>query len=282
MGSLLAVHGLPVTTPRELNDVRDNLIFQTAKSCLVDASMKIAFATVVFFFIANSASFTGFIAATYVGIALNVVFRSLSAYYTYRKYQQKEGWLERLATPLTEHAQAALFGALYQLTAGVVIHEAGHALAAEALYQDPQPEITLEGIDEGAVTEFDGSPTTAFARQIGVRASSFLIDGAGILTSAVLAPIAFFVTACVLKDSHPRASRTLIWSGIFSLVDHVRYALSSFTAITHGGSGHDFVDLWRLGLHPYDAIFMMVGIPLLALVVGYATKLALSQHNNES
>ncbi len=271
-------HHLQENHSPNIQEFKKKLIGDVVKRSLIDAGVKLLCAGAVFFFLATPAGWVGFAVLTPIGIIIGIACRSFTAYCAYKqRVTMDRGAFESstrfaLASKVGDHASAMSFGNFYMMTAGALVHEGGHALAATLLYHNAQPQVVITGLGEG-FTSWNGSILSSVGASVGRKTAEFLVHGGGSLISLVIAT-GFIVTAFSLRQSHPEVSRVLLWSGIISLLQHLAYAISSFLSEV---PGHDFIALWGLGLHPVLSILILVGVPLLALLVCCALQKAYSK-----
>ncbi len=106
---------------------------------------------------------------------------------------------------------------------------------------------------------------TAFGKLLGPLNSRLLIAAAGPLVAICFAAIGIIV-ALQLGEKYPDLSKSIFFSSNFSIVGHVSYALSAFAADPKD-LAHDFVMLWRCGLHPLVSVMSLIAIPTIAVLV---------------
>jgi hypothetical protein len=158
------------------------------------------------------------------------------------------------------------FALLFSSTGSVLIHEAGHALAAFLLYKNAHPQISIHSLFEGNTTWINQG-LSPLGSLLGEPQVKFLALSVGPL-AIVLAASAGFLSAIQLQKSYPKVSKCACFAALFSLVYHIRYALSALTA-SKPNMAHDFVQLWNYGIHPLTAAGFIAGVPL-AFVLGFS------------
>lgn len=206
-------------------------------------------------------------------VAFNTLFRCGSAYLEYKIQQLKHSrFNESDRIKDLEKCQNFLqficpisFSGLDQMTTSVLTHEAGHALAAAAVYEHANPRIEIFP-GKGGMTTFNPSALTHFGKWLGPKLSAVftILAGpvAGIFSATALLGLSHY-----LQDNHPRLSLYLQISAVVNIVQHVFYALSALGQKASSMAGHDFVMLWKIGhIHPIIAAISMAALPILVKV----------------
>ena len=156
------------------------------------------------------------------------------------------------------------FALLFNATAGVLVHEGGHALAASLVYTNPQPRISIQYLFEGSTT-FINRGLSSIGKSLGADKAKLLVVAAGPAAAVSMASMAI-LSAIDIQKSNTTLSKYLYFSSFFALVYHVKYALSALTA-SRVDLDHDFVQLWRGGIHPIVAAGAMVTLPLVTALL---------------
>ncbi len=195
-------------------------------------------------------------------LAINIFSRSLSAYMILIMHREGEDNPQlNFIYQLSQCICPMSFSALENTTTGVLVHEAGHALAAMTVYKDARASIEVFPF-MGGVTRFYRGSLTAVGEQLGARVSRLCVTAAGPL-AGILVASGEIGLAHYVQDDHPQLSLYLLSMGIMSIAQHVIYALSALWEKSPS-PGHDFVQLWRLGgIHPIQAAICMVALPML-------------------
>ncbi len=151
------------------------------------------------------------------------------------------------------------FSFLDVTTRNVIVHEAGHALAALAVYQNASPKIAIyPGM--GGATSYYNDNLSWFGKLLGRKNSDLLVCGAG-AAMAILFSIGSLAAAKRCSSDKPELKMYLIATAIVSIVQHIFYALTAF--ITGADQlSHDFVALWSHGINPLIAIIAMIFLPI--------------------
>ncbi len=140
-----------------------------------------------------------------------------------------------------------------------LVHEAGHALAASAVYKG-RPKIELIPFVEG-VTSYVPEPMTRFGGKLGAQRSLTLVTVSGALLSLSVSSLVLS-TSLLIKEKHPTTSQYLLAISLHDFLMHSSYALSAlFTPSTK--LSHDFVRLSTYGIHPLVAMISILTLPIL-------------------
>lgn len=164
------------------------------------------------------------------------------------------------------------FSSFTSTTIDTVVHEAGHALAAEALYKNAFSKIEIFPL-KGGVTSFYTGTLSRLGEFFGTRSSRVIVAAAGPAAGIALAT-AELSGAYQLRKHHPKLSLYLVIMAIQNIVQHVEYALSALW-LTKYSSAHDFAYLWKVGqIHPLVSVAAMVAFPILfnAGVIAWTNK----------
>lgn len=172
---------------------------------------------------------------------------------------EKEKKFSRSFIEMCNWTSAATFATVFAYTAGIAIHEIGHALAALLLFKNPSISISVNPWQNGLTTWIEGG-LSVVGRLLGVKEARLVIAAAG--TALILfVSLGLFIAGHVLKDKHPKICKYLNMIGIMNLVIHIQYALSALTGSTD--SAHDFGSLKAGGVPPLVSVAVLIGLPLL-------------------
>jgi hypothetical protein len=151
-------------------------------------------------------------------------------------------------------------------TRGLIMHEAGHFLAASALYKNANPSVKLyPGKTGNPLWLFTGETTwsnkelTPFGQSIGSQNSEMIAAGAGAGIS-LLGSIILLTLSYKYRHTKPELSRYFLASAIATIVQHIFYALSAFWE--KGNNYNDFGILWAGGINPIVSIICLA-LPLM-------------------
>jgi hypothetical protein len=147
----------------------------------------------------------------------------------------------------------------------ILIHESGHASAAQLLFSG-QPSINIIPF-VGGWTNHPAKALTDLGQKAGYRRSMFLISLAGPALALLASSIAL-IAGLLLRDCCPNASPYLIGMGLYEFLNHAEYAYSALST-TPDHLGHDFVRLKTFGINPIAATITIAAIPVLILTGFY-------------
>lgn len=144
----------------------------------------------------------------------------------------------------------------------LLVHEGGHAFAANLLFRNPQASIWVIPFKGGATGYIISNGPTALGSLLGRRCSLLVIAAAGFMATSALAVIEM-LAASRLAGKRPVLAEYLNLHAISNLFNEVIYGLSAFLA-SEQDIAHDFVNLWYVGgIHPLIPVTTMIALPLL-------------------
>lgn len=246
------------------------LIKTIVKKTLIELAVSLAIAGVTCFFIATPIGMATVFIAAIATVALNIIFRSIGALAEYKIQQlQKKNDPRDQSTlknykfvkRITNYLAPITFAVgLDMHTRDVVLHESGHALAANLLIKNPKTKISVQPLNGGQTTWRLGS-LTKLGEFFGRTNAKLIVAAAGPALS-VCTSIASICASIGLRKSQPELSRYLRIAAIVSIAQHAFYALSALWA-SPINNGHDFLRLWAGGVHPIVSVISIVAIPIL-------------------
>lgn len=256
-----------------LHNLKQKLIKEIVKKALIELVISLAFTAVACLFVATPVGMITLAVAAVAAIALNIIFRSISAFCAYRlaqlKHDNSEKALDKkikfqIALNFFQFLSPITFSSLVDTnTREVLIHEAGHALAANILIKNPRTQISIDPFKGGQTTYRLGA-LSKIGEFFGRENSKLLIAAAGPVLALGTATIGFGA-ALALRKSKPELSRYLKIMSINSVAQHAFYALSAlWTSATQ--KGHDFIQLMAGGLHPIAAVVSIVALPIIVKI----------------
>jgi hypothetical protein len=251
--------------------VKDWLIRDVAKSCLTEFAVSLTFTSVTTLFVTTATGVTTLVVLALGVTVLNALVKSIAAYLQYRCFQ-----LQRVHTPeavdqreklqdLTEYFNTLApmnFTFLDTTTRNVLVHEGGHALAANLVYKGANPRVEVFPL-EGGVTSYYPRLLSNFGKYLDWKNADLFVSAAG-TGSAVLFAAGSLVVASHIRETHPQLHRYLVALSIVSVLQHAMYAISALWAPSKS-LGHDFVALWRHGIHPIVSAITIMAVPMLSL-----------------
>lgn len=259
---LNSAFNLPSAHPQA---VRNKLISDLAKSCLAEFAMSVAITGVTSLFVVTSTGMSTLLVTALAVGAINTVIKTIIAYLQYRIFQLQDGHRrENLRAIVEGHnwTTAAVFTYLDRTTRSVLTHEVGHAAAASLLYHNANPTIEIFPM-EGGVTRYYPSVLSKIGKYLGKKNADLFVTAAG-SGASILFATGSLILASHIKKSHPQLHRYLVATAVMSIVQETFYAITAlWTPKKH--LSHDFVALWRHGIHPVVSAIAMVAVPILGL-----------------
>lgn len=262
-----------ITKPHEqCQQKKKELIQRIALAALKEFAVSLAFAAATALFVVSPVSLALLGLSVILLPLFNAAVRGYEALLDYdlflmEGHNSEDIQIIRQATldmiKYTQILCPTMFAAFDNSTRDLVTHECGHALAALALYQNPQPRITLEPFSGGGGnTNFYIDKLTKWGEMLGAQNARLVVSAAGPAFSIFSAAINVGLSHRYRK-TRPELSRYLLVMAITSVASHVIYALS---ALISANSSNDFVRLWIGGVHPVVAAITMIAIPILVKV----------------
>lgn len=252
--------------PISSKERRLSIIRDIALHSINELAVSLAFAGVTCLFVASPAIPTLLIATIGI-VALNILFRCLAGYTALEIEQAKEKnvddeYLEDLqfSHQLLQFLCPINFSILDMSTRNILVHEAGHAIAAVALYQNARPTIEVFPLT-GGVTRFSVGSLTKIGEFFGRKWTSVIVSAAGPAIAIIAASLNLGLSHYYAKEN-PELHRYFLCMSIASIAQHVLYALSALWE--KNPSGHDFIKLWKVGgIHPLFSVVGLIALPLI-------------------
>lgn len=275
---------LPSAHPRAqpwLGSLKKELIGKVVKSTLAEAAISTAMVGVTCLFVVTPGVQISFIIIAVSVIAFNTLMKSASAYMHYETIRlqnstKRADILKRedyqLVNKVLSYVCPFTFSMLYALSLDILIHEGGHAFAANQLLQHSNPVITID-LGEGVTKHFI-TPLTSLGEKIGRSKIDALISASGTGLS-LLASLVYITAGYYLNENHPTTSKYLFSMAFMSIFNSICYAISALAS--NPIIGHDFVALAAAGIHPLVSAAIILLIPLIWLALLYCLSLAKAQ-----
>lgn len=247
-------------------DEKHEAIQKLVKTTFKELAVGLAFAGVACLFCSNPAGIVLALGSVVGMVAINAIFRGIA--HAEGKLLHK---IERCKTPEAEKqkkaskafievcnaVQPVAFATVFAETAGILIHEIGHALASLILFAKPNLSISINPWKNG-VTNWTVSQLSKIGSFFGLKEAKLIVAAAG--TLLILATsIGLFVAAHFLKDKHPKACQYMNMIGIMDLAVHIQYVISGLVSTD---PSNDFGALKAGGISPYVSLAALVGLPL--------------------
>lgn len=266
--------------PPDFNIVRldrNQIIKNIAVQALTELAISLAIGLVV-------CAFTASFGAVFVltGVAIQVIFnifiRSVGVFAAQKALEEGPDRETYLRVAKVAFAIApwnfAVFTAMHGQT---LIHEAGHALMASAVYKNANSQIQIFPFIGGS-TSFNPSELSAFGKKWGASRSLMLVTAAGPLLSLAVSSISL-ASSFFIKDKHPRVAKYMQAAAIQDFATHATYAFSAlYTSKTK--LSHDFVRLATYGIHPLAATAAIIAVPILIALGAHAIKEKLEEREH--
>jgi len=147
---------------------------------------------------------------------------------------------------------------LYLTTGNILVHEAGHKAAISLVYRQARSRMTIDGFHAGSTTWYIRKFSTC-GKLLGPLNARMFVAAAGPLAAVALATIGI-IFALQLGNQYSYLRDCGFFASVFSIVGHVNYALSGLSADPEEFA-HDFVMLWKGGIHPIASAVFLVAVP---------------------
>jgi hypothetical protein len=221
-----------------------DVVGQIALKMIAEVGMTLLCGTLIAFFLPTQASLTVIAEAALIQFVVSGFFHAASAF---------------VAPQLCQWMTGTCFGYLTGFNVRALIHEAGHALATLAVYENPRPLISLTPFREG-LTQFYKTALSPFGKLIGPVGSTFLVTASGALFALAISS-AILAIGIALRQEYPHLSKYLI---MWSLLDFAHHAFYAYEALfmEKVSLRHDFAHLTIFGIHPLAAMTGIIAIPV--------------------
>lgn len=176
-----------------------------------------------------------------------------------QKEAEPEGDLRRELTQTAMlGAGAWTLGAAYPST---WLHEMGHALTAEALFEGANPIVSVTPFG-GGVTRWTPGELTPLGEDLGYRTARAAVSAAGPLVDIAMSMATFGIGFAVRKK-YPMVGKALMGYAGFTMLNDIFYAGSALgkdlPALAR--SGNDFASLGvNAGIHPLVSMGIMAAV----------------------
>ena len=241
------------------NPERVALLTQVFKKTLIEVGVTSVIFTATVIFVASGSGIILLAASSVTMLIFNASIRLLIADLMYRDSLNPSDNTKKLISFLN-YLAPLYFGIFTSGTSDTLIHETGHAIAANSLYINAKPTIQIDPFQGGSTSYFN-SELSALGSKAGKVNAALILSAAGpILEFAVSATL--FASSYVIQKSHPELSKYFFFCSINTIANQIFYALSTYwTPITD--RGHDFLKLSLHGFSPLLYITVIVGVPIL-------------------
>jgi hypothetical protein len=124
------------------------------------------------------------------------------------------------------------------------VHELGHKIAINALYEGANPTISVKPFGGGA-TRWSPRALSPLGKQLGAVASRATVAMAGTAMDA-LSSVALFAAGYKIKKSHPILGTSMMCFSAMNMLNSAAYAASGIGKTMAANPGHDFLTLQSL------------------------------------
>lgn len=122
------------------------------------------------------------------------------------------------------------------------LHELGHKVAVNALYQNANPTISVTPFKGGSTTWSPGGGLSPLGQKLGHSASRSAVAMAGTAMDA-LSSVALFAAGYKLKKSNPVLGTSMMCFSAMNMLNSTSYAASGIGKAVASKPGHDFLTL---------------------------------------
>ena len=249
-----------------ITDEKREVLKTLAIAAFKELAIGFACAGLACVFCASSTGLAMALGSVVAMVAVNTLFRAavkqeekylhkIDRFKTPRAEKQKK--LSKSLITLFNYTSAMSFATVFASTAGIAIHEIGHALAAVLLFKNPSVSISVNPWKNG-LTTWSGGSLSRVGKLCGFKEARLMVAAAGAVLILGMS-LGLFIAGHVLKDKHPKVCQYLNMIGIMNLIIHVEYALSALGS--NKDPSHDFVALKAGGIHPFVSVAVLVGLP---------------------
>lgn len=219
-------------------------IKEIAYSSLEELALSLSISFTVSFFATILFGPSFFITTTLLQVGMTTFFRIVKTFYP-KKEEEKN-----TPTKLEKSCDwviASIFSLFSTLKLQTLVHESGHAIAANLLFKDARPAIFMTG-GASAHTEYTISSLSNLGLKLGKERAKAIVSLSGPLLSLSLAS-ALLILGLFIKEKHPALSKYLTVAALADFIFHTLYSVSAlFTAPEN--VAHDFIRIQSLGIHP--------------------------------
>jgi hypothetical protein len=269
-------------SPTPMINQINHQISELAKRTLLELGIGCVFAGITAFFVTTSLGIGILFASVAATVLFNTILRSIPIYLQMelnllkntqglsekdrKRVQLLEARLE-ISQNVVKIFCPIIYTNIDMCTRSLMTHEAGHAIAALALYKNSNPVISIYPAHAWSpFWSFTGDTTwknnqlSSLGELIGRKASNLVCVAAG-SGLAVISSIFGLAIAKKYEDSNPELSSYFLASSISTIAQHVIYALSAFWE-SSANKFHDFLQLWAGGINPVVSV-IAIALPLI-------------------
>ena len=145
--------------------------------------------------------------------------------------------------------------------ANIFAHEAGHAIAADLMFQNANPHISVTPL-KGGVTRFTAGALSDLGQSQGREAALSIVAGAGPMVDVAVSMVSF-AAGYAIRKQHPIVGRTMMGYAAMNMLNDVLYAGSALGASTVAlaKTGNDFANLAvHAGIPPVVSVAVLAAL----------------------
>ncbi len=232
-------------------------VIEDCKNSFLEVGATIALTKGACLFAANSYVSIALVAFTVALLALNIFSRIVAVMFDGHELRDLSD-ICRIIAPFN-------MSLIYGTTGNILVHEVGHLGAVSLIHRSAKTQISVDGLFAGSTTWYS-CKYTFLGRLLGPMNSQIIIAAAGPIAAVALATLGI-ILALELSGLNLHLRECIFFSSIFSIIQHVEYALSALVT-RPDNLAHDFVSLWQCGVHPIVSAVCLVAIPAIA-TLGY-------------
>ncbi len=240
---------------------RKDQFIKILKKFFIDLSISLVMVGVTALFISNPATI-GFLFLLAIGsVAFNVLIRYLLSHPSF--YLVPEFF--------KEIGPGLVFGNMAADSIGTLIHEGGHALAADALFQNADPHISITpfGDQNAGVTNANTNFLSSWGQRIGMKMALFIFSAGGPAIQLLVSTICLGLAGTKWIEKYPTLRTYLFSFGVIYAGGLTNYSLCAPIP------GDDFVSMSQLsGINPAAFVAMTLLPYLVFLLVLGVNKLS--------
>ncbi|WP_420421551.1 hypothetical protein [Simkania sp.] len=229
---------------------REKMIQEVALPAIRDACLGITFCAVTSFFVTTNAGLITLAILPVAVTVINIYFRTMHLFFNECGLEMPDLW------DYISYAPALAFSCLDLATRQVLIHESGHYLAIELLFEKAHPSIEVFPLI-GGITHWKSSRyLTDWGKSLGSENAKAVVAAAGTVATQLLN-----IPALVVGHYWGGQMGSYLQASAFiSALGDATYALSALSS--NPSSSSDFGRLKKYGIHPLIAATTAMLIPL--------------------
>lgn len=239
------------------------IVTRVAQQAIAELGVSFCLIGVASFFVTGATAVATLVTTTVIMTGAGLIFKVLrekcrEADFRTQKRAKSDNYTT--AKHMADIGSAAILAHTDLSTRGILTHELGHKLAADALYANSRAKITLVPFKGGYTTYYTGK-LSSWGERVGHTLARHITVAAG-TTLQILGSTIDIIAAHKLQQSHKNLAFYLNMSAILNIASSVLYAFSALTVTS--SKSHDFYYLWTVAkVHPLVAAGAIVVVPIL-------------------